>query len=74
MKQKQHENKIHSRDFLKSRGYCCKSGCENCPYDDFEKGNPNVPFEFIQQNDHSNYICEQYEEIEKELFKMEGDL
>lgn len=21
-----------SREFLLNRGYCCKSGCENCPY------------------------------------------
>ncbi len=21
-----------SEDFLKNRGYCCQSNCENCPY------------------------------------------
>ena len=23
---------IFTADYLKRRGYCCKSGCRNCPY------------------------------------------
>ncbi len=37
-----------SREFLLSRGYCCHSGCLNCPYEEKEGKtfNPNIPIEW----------------------------
>ncbi|MEM1069005.1 MAG: DUF5522 domain-containing protein [Planctomycetota bacterium] len=33
-----------SREFLLSRGYCCNSGCKNCPYPkETEKSEPACP-------------------------------
>ncbi len=29
-----------SRDFLLARGYCCKLGCRNCPYDEASNATP----------------------------------
>ena len=25
---------VMTADYLRRRGYCCKNGCRNCPYDD----------------------------------------
>ena len=34
-----------SREYLVSRGYCCGSGCKNCPYDPpHEKGTKEIHF------------------------------
>ena len=38
-------NYIFSRTFLLTRGYCCQSGCTNCPYDYSSKVDPNIPAE-----------------------------
>jgi len=44
-----------SREFLLNRGCCCKSGCENCPYN-YKKE--------IMKEDHKNTIPTQAEIIE----------
>ena len=59
--------KVLTREFLERRGYCCKSDCTNCPYNDDEKGDPSIPFELTTKEDSFEY--EKYEELEKELFK-----
>ncbi len=36
---------VFSRSYLEQRGYCCKSGCTNCPFDYASSADPSVPFE-----------------------------
>ncbi|MBT3984347.1 MAG: hypothetical protein HOE90_23530 [Bacteriovoracaceae bacterium] len=37
---------VFSGSYLKKRGYCCQSGCQNCPWEYAKKVDPNVPAEF----------------------------
>ncbi len=37
---------VLSREYHLKRGYCCQSGCVNCPYDFASKVDPNYPSEF----------------------------
>ena len=37
---------VFTSSFLSKRGFCCQSGCQNCPYDYSRKIDPNVPAEF----------------------------
>ncbi len=37
---------VFTATFLLKRGFCCQSGCQNCPYDYSKKCDPNVPAEF----------------------------
>ncbi len=51
---------FHS-SFLIRRGYCCKSGCQNCPYEEGNNLDPNIPLELIDKRvnydeDHQKYI------------------
>jgi len=36
---------VFTREYLLSRGNCCQSGCQNCPYGYHEKIDPNYPAE-----------------------------
>jgi hypothetical protein len=38
-------NFVLTKKYLLSRGYCCQSGCLNCPYDYHTKVDPNIPAE-----------------------------
>jgi hypothetical protein len=37
---------VFTAAFLLKRGFCCQSGCKNCPYDYSKKCDPNIPAEF----------------------------
>ena len=37
--------KIFTREFLLRRGYCCQSGCTNCPYEELKEIDPDTPQE-----------------------------
>jgi len=37
---------VFTKSYLLKRGYCCQSGCVNCPYGYSEKIDPLVPAEF----------------------------
>ena len=37
--------KVFTKEFLLRRGYCCKSACENCPYDELDQVDPTIPQE-----------------------------
>lgn len=39
--------KVFTKEFLLRRGYCCKCGCTNCPYDEIAEVDPNTPQELI---------------------------
>ena len=34
---------VWSRDYLLKRGYCCGSGCRNCPYDNMKENGGDLP-------------------------------
>jgi len=36
---------VFSRSYLEQRGYCCKSGCTNCPFDYAKSADPMIPSE-----------------------------
>jgi len=36
---------VLTRSFLEKRGYCCQSGCLNCPFGYHKKVDPNIPSE-----------------------------
>jgi hypothetical protein len=40
--------KVLSSSYLEQRGYCCKSGCSNCPFDYASKADPLIPSELHQ--------------------------
>lgn len=61
-----------SREFLLKRGFCCQSGCKNCPYD--SDLDPNTPIEISCRTESDQEKYERYEDVEKELFKKEEDL
>lgn len=37
---------ILTRGYLLKRGFCCQSGCVNCPYDFSKNIDPNIPLEY----------------------------
>ena len=37
---------VFTATYLSKRGWCCKSGCTNCPYDYHQQADPSVPSEF----------------------------
>ena len=37
---------VLTREYHLKRGYCCSSGCQNCPYGYGDKVDPSVPVEF----------------------------
>ncbi len=39
-------NLVFTKTYLLKRGYCCQSGCLNCPYDYASRIDPNIPAEF----------------------------
>jgi len=39
-------NMVFTKAFLERRGYCCQSGCTNCPYGHTANVDPNIPTEF----------------------------
>jgi hypothetical protein len=39
-------NLVFTKKYHLNRGYCCRSGCLNCPYTDSDKIDPNIPAEF----------------------------
>lgn len=36
---------VLSREYHLKRGYCCKSGCKNCPYDFSKSFDSDIPLE-----------------------------
>ncbi len=44
---------VLTKEYLLKRGFCCQSGCANCPYDFGQTLDPNLPLEFQTQ-------CESY--------------
>ena len=48
-------NLVFTAHYLKKRGYCCQSGCLNCPYGKGRNVDPNVPAEFNDVWDASLY-------------------
>ena len=53
------------REFLLKRGYCCHSGCQNCPYD--EEIDASTPQELSTTQTSRDYL----EEAEKYLEELE---
>ena len=53
------------REFLLSRGYCCHSGCQNCPYED--EVDPSTPQELCGGEPNRNLE----EEAEKYLQELD---
>ena len=39
-------NLVFTAHYLKKRGFCCQSGCLNCPYGYGSAVDPSVPAEF----------------------------
>ena len=39
-------NMVFTAHYHKKRGYCCQSGCLNCPYGYGDIVDPNVPAEY----------------------------
>lgn len=37
---------VFTAAFLLKRGFCCQSGCQNCPYEYSKKIDPSFPAEF----------------------------
>lgn len=37
---------VLTKEYLIKRGFCCQSGCLNCPYNFSETVDPNIPIEF----------------------------
>ncbi len=37
---------VLTKEYLIKRGFCCQSGCLNCPYNFSETVDPNIPLEF----------------------------
>lgn len=37
---------VLTKEYLLKRGFCCQSGCANCPYDFSSTIDPNIPLEF----------------------------
>ena len=52
--------KALSREFLLKRGYCCKSGCQNCPYGYTEKVDPTLPPEMKSRESETSEIPPEY--------------
>ena len=48
---------VFTKSYLLKRGYCCQSGCLNCPYGYSEKSDPLVPAEF--SDSWSDSYCEE---------------
>lgn len=38
---------VFTSSFLAKRGWCCKSGCTNCPYEKSKSQNPSLPQEYL---------------------------
>ncbi len=52
---------VLTRQFLLKRGFCCQSGCLNCPYDFSRNIDPDVPIEF-----QTNFNCSDFESEEED--------
>lgn len=37
---------VFTKEYHLKRGYCCESGCSECPYGYHERVDPSVPSEF----------------------------
>ncbi len=37
---------VLTREYHLKRGYCCQSGCQNCPWDYASKTSPDIPAEW----------------------------
>lgn len=48
---------VFTKSYLLKRGYCCQSGCVNCPYGYSEKSDPLIPAEF--KDSWSEAYCEE---------------
>lgn len=51
-------NLVFTAHYLLKRGHCCQSGCTNCPYGYGDKVDPNVPAEFNDSWEESDYFDE----------------
>ncbi|GEM_PF-538314 len=58
---------VLSKQFHLKRGYCCHSGCQNCPYEYSKSVDPNIPVELQLETDSED------DENEKYLDYLEGD-
>lgn len=67
---------VLTKEYHLKRGYCCSSGCQNCPYGYGEKVDPSVPVEFQlsskDQTESSDMSAEDY--LEKYSEFLDGDL
>jgi hypothetical protein len=65
---------VLTREYHLKRGYCCSSGCQNCPYGYGEKVDPSIPVEFQmshQKSGEADLSAEEY--LEKYSEYLEGD-
>ncbi len=47
---------VLTKEFLLKRGFCCQSGCENCPYGIKNRIDPTLPIEYQTcMEDQSHY-------------------
>ena len=53
---------VLTREYLLKRGFCCQSGCINCPYDFSKTIDPNVPLEFQTNFEMQDYDLDEDEE------------
>ena len=68
---------VLTREYHLKRGYCCSSGCQNCPYGYGEKVDPSVPVEFQMNADkaksESELTAEDYLEKYSDFIDGDGD-
>lgn len=55
---------VFTRQYHLKRGYCCQSGCLNCPYDYAKKTDPNIPSEFNDSWDSECYYDDQDDDLD----------
>lgn len=54
---------VFTKEYHLKRGYCCQSGCENCPFG-FKKIDPSIPIELQLNDDEDDSIY--YEQDEED--------
>ena len=66
-------NITFTKEYHLKRGYCCMSGCLNCPFGYTESSSEDIPKELLLRNDknindtlRADELCEIYAEFNKE--------
>ncbi len=45
---------VLTKEYLLKRGYCCQSGCQNCPWDHTSRVSPDIPPELAGLEEEEN--------------------